>query len=59
MFAQKFHRTFTTLIVAATTAAIIFYSEQAMATNRCWNQSDFGKNCDTQRKMDYSVFCTS
>lgn len=34
MFADKSHKTFTTVVVVATTAAIVFYSEQAFAYSK-------------------------
>jgi len=34
MFAEKSHKTVTALVVVATTTAIVFYSEQALASER-------------------------
>ena len=33
MFFEKSHKTFTNLVVAVMTAAIVFYSEQALASS--------------------------
>lgn len=53
MLAEKSHKTVTTFVVAATAAAIVLYSEQAMTATG--GQNDEKKVCDDQRGMEFIV----
>ncbi|MCR6650455.1 MAG: hypothetical protein NVV73_02615 [Cellvibrionaceae bacterium] len=54
MLAEKSHKTVTTFVVAATAAAIVLYSEQAMTAN-FGGKNDEKKVCEEQQGMEFIV----
>ncbi len=58
MLVEKSHKTFTALVVAATTAAIVFYSEQVVANGQTL-QEDKRKVPDLSDGMTSTVHTTA
>lgn len=56
MLAEKSHKTFTTLIVAATTVAIVLYSEQAMTADLCKKAGQKAHDANQRMQLSFLPF---